>query len=75
MVDIMIDEKIDRLIRLSDRCFALAREAKEQGNKLTVQRKEARGDKFWQQALRLVMQRDKCRHHEAFRYIVGYKYD
>ena len=57
----MIDQKIDRLIRLSDRCFAKGR--------------EARGDKCWAEAQRLVMQRDKCRSHEAFAYIVGYKYD
>jgi len=63
----MIDQKIDRLIRLADRCFA-------DKNK-TSQIKEARGNKLWAEAQRLVMQRDKCRHHEAFAYIVGYKYD
>ena len=61
MGDSMIDQKIDRLIRLSDRCFAKGQ--------------EARGDKCWAEAQRLVMQRDKCRSHEAFAYIVGYKYD
>lgn len=65
--DNMIDQKIDRLIRLSDRCFAKA-------NK-TSRIKQARGDKLWAEAMRLVMQRDGCRHYEAFNYIVGYKYD
>ena len=59
--DYMIDKKIDRLIRLSDKCFAKGQ--------------TERGDKCWAEAQRLVMQRDKCRHHEAFNYIVGYKYD
>ena len=63
----MVDQKIDRLIRLSDRCFA----AKDK----TSQIKQARGDKLWAEAMRLVMQRDECRHSEAFAYIVGYKYD
>ncbi len=57
----MIDQKIDRLIRLSDKCFAKGQ--------------TERGDKLWAEAMRLVMQRDKCRHHEAFNHIVGYKYD
>ena len=63
----MIDQKIDRLIRLSDRCFAARCK--------TSQIKQARGDKLWAEAMRLVMQRDECRYSEAFAYIVGYKYD
>lgn len=63
----MIDQKIDRLIRLSDRCFA--------DRDKTSRIRQARGDKLWAEAMRLVMQRDGCRHHEAFAYVAGYKYD
>jgi hypothetical protein len=63
----MIDQKIERLIRLSDRCFA----AKDKTSPI----RQARGDKLWAEAMRLVMKRDKCRHQKAFNYIVGYKYE